>query len=302
MKQSNVAESPEFHTKSINQIELAYFEWGKSLRGVEPSILFAHATGFHARVWDQVIGLIGKRHVIAVDLRGHGRSEKTPIDHWRLFGEDLAALVRELDLRGAIGVGHSMGGHALTEAAAACPGAFRRLLLVDPVIASASNYTESGWSASQLGDAPHPTSRRKNRFASPEAMFERFKDRSPYSVFEPAALFDYCKYGLIEDRDAGEDQDRYVLACPPEIEASIYMTARSNHRVYDSVRAIEIPVMIMRARSRSDTLDSMDFSASPTWPGLVGEFQNAREVYLPEQTHFLPMESPKLVAKYVLQD
>ena len=83
----------------------------------EASLLLAHATGFHARCWDQVIAHLGERHVIAVDQRGHGRSDKMPITDWRVLGEDLDALVRALELRDLVGVGHSMGGHAMVEAA-----------------------------------------------------------------------------------------------------------------------------------------------------------------------------------------
>jgi len=296
MTQVRVRE-PVQHRARINGIELVWFEWGRELRGREPSILLVHATGFHARVWDQVVGHLGERHVVAIDQRGHGRSEKAPIRHWHELGEDLTAFVRELALRGAIGVGHSMGGHALTEAAAACPGAFHRLLLIDPVIASPDDYATAGWRVEALAGRMHPTTKRKSRFESPEAMFERFRDRSPYSHFEPAALRDYCEHGLLPDPDG----DGWVLACPPETEASVYMTSRTNPGVYDSVRALSIPVLILRARERWGEADVMDFRSSPTWPGLVHEFGNAREIYLPEHTHFLPMEIPGRVAGWVLQ-
>jgi lipase len=91
-----------------------------------------------------------------------------------------------------------------------------------------------------------------------------------------------------------------VLGCPPEIEASIYMTSRTNGAVYDSARAIGIPVLILRAKRPRDRSDVMDFASSPTWPGLVREFKNGREVYLANHTHFLPLEAPKLVAEYIL--
>jgi hypothetical protein len=126
-------------------------------------------------------------------------------------------------------------------------------------------------------------------------MIERFRDRLPYARFTPAALRDYCRYGLLP-APAGEG---YVLACSPETEASIYMTSRTNPGVYASVRALAIPVLILRAREPAPDRDVMDFSSSPTWPGLVREFRFGREVYLPDQTHFLPMEAPELVATYV---
>jgi len=291
------SEAPEKQRVQVNGVELAYFEWRRELRGREAPILLAHATGFHARIWDQMIRHLGERYIISVDQRGHGRSQKTEITHWEVFGRDLAAFVRELDLRDVLGVGHSMGGHAMTEAAAAHPDRFRRLVLIDPVIASPGDYRDGGWMISSLGGQNHPTAKRKNHFASIDEMFERFRDRKPYACFDPSALRDHCQYGLLP----APDGDGYILACPPEIEASIYMTSRTNAAVYDSIRAIELPVLILRAKRPPLDRDVMDFTSSPTWPELVHEFQDGREIHLAEHTHFLPMEAPELVARYVLE-
>ena len=290
------SESPREHRTQVNGVEIAYFEWRPELRDRQAPILLAHATGFHARVWDQVIQHLGQRYVIAVDQRGHGRSEKTVIRHWRVMGEDLAALVRELELQDVIGVGHSMGGHAMAEAAAACLDRFRRLVLIDPVIFGPSDYRNAERMAEHLGGQMHPTAKRRSRFASPEEMFERFRNRPPYARFDPSVLRDHCEYGLLP----APDGDGYILACPPEIEASIYMTSGTNGSVYQSIRTIQTPVMILRAKSPRGERDLMDFASSPTWPGLVHEFPDGRERHLSEHTHFLPMEEPELVARYIL--
>jgi len=289
---------PTEHRVDTGRIELAFFEWGVEHRGAAPTLLLVHATGFHARCWDPVARRLGDRHVIAVDQRGHGRSEKTEITHWDVFGQDLAAFVRALDLEGLVGVGHSMGGHAMVDAAAAEPARFRNLVLIDPVIAEAGAYGEGGWMISALAGKPHPTVKRKRHFDSPEAMIERFRDRVPYSVFHPEALDAYCRFGLLPS-ESGEGFD---LACPPEIEASVYMTSRTNAGVHDSIRALDLPVLIVRAKLPAPDRDTMDFSSSPTWPGLVGEFANARDLHFADRTHFLPMEIPDTIAELVLEE
>jgi hypothetical protein len=38
----------------LNDVELAYFERGVR-SAARPSLLFAHATGFHGRIWDRII-------------------------------------------------------------------------------------------------------------------------------------------------------------------------------------------------------------------------------------------------------
>jgi lipase len=288
---------PFEHRIRANGIELAYFEWGLPFAGREPTILLCHATGFHARCWDPVVRHLGDRHVVAVDQRSHGRSTKTPIEHWKVFGEDLAAFIRGLDLRDVLGVGHSMGGHAIVDAAAACHDRFERLVLIDPVIAAAGDYAGGGWSLSPPAGALHPTAKRKRHFASPQAMIERFADRAPYDVFEADALDAYCTHGLLPAEDGGG----FVLACPPELEASVYMTSRTNAAVHDSIAALEIPVLILRAKLPPPDRAAMDFSSSPTWPGLVGEFRNGSEIHFADRTHFLPMEIPERVASLILE-
>lgn len=287
-------EAPTEHRVRANGIELAWFEWGATRAGRAPTILLAHATGFHARCWDPVVRHLDGRHVVALDQRGHGRSERTAIRHWKDFGRDLAAFVEALDLRKVVGVGHSMGGHAMVDAAAACADRFERLVLLDPVIAAPGEYGGGGWT---LGRAQHPTAKRKNRFPSVEAMIERFRNRPPYSFFVPEALRAYCTWGLVP----AEDGDGFVLACPPEIEASVYMTSRTNPGVHQSARALSIPVLVVRARLPPPDRGVMDFSSSPTWPDLVHEFANGREIHLADRTHFIPMEIPAWVAERVLE-
>ncbi len=289
---------PTEHRIATGRLEQAYFEWGAEHRGSGPTLLLVHATGFHARCWDAVVSRLGARHIVAVDQRCHGRSEPRSFDHWNVFGADLAAFVEALDLVDLVGVGHSMGAHALVDAAAAERSRFRNLVLIDPVIASADDYQTGGWTISKLSGAPHPTSKRKRFFDSPEAMIDRFRDRKPYDVFVPEALDAYCRFGL-RPVPSGEG---YELACPPEFEAAIYMTSRTNAGVYDSVRSLELPVLILRAKRPDPDRDVMDFSASPTWPGLVAEFPNAQEIHFEDLTHFLPMQVPDVVARLILEE
>ena len=176
----------------VNGLELAV--WNREGEGVP--LVFAHATGFHGRCWDQVIQRLPGRRIIAPDARGHGRSAKpAPPYHWMAFAEDLAAM----EIEGAIGIGHSMGGHSVTAAAARRPGMFRALLLIDPTIFSPEHYgPPEDWGF---------IARRRGVWRSAEEMFERFKDRPPFDTWDPAVLRDYCNYGVLEDGR---------LACPPE--------------------------------------------------------------------------------------
>jgi pimeloyl-ACP methyl ester carboxylesterase len=279
---------PDERHVQLRDIRLALYEWP----GRGPLTLFVHATGFHARCWDGVIGELPRIHALAVDLRAHGSSEQRPPYTWDRFAEDVLALVRELDLRDVVGVGHSMGGYCVAHAAALAPERFRSLVLVDPVILDPAilELRKAG--------GTHPASegvrKRKKDFVSPEAMFERFRTRAPYSTWREDVLRAYCLHGLRQD-PRGEG---YTLACPPEIEADIYERS-GDQRIVPLLPRIEAPATVLRARERKDAGPVHSFAASPTWPATAAALPRGRDVYLPERSHFLPMEAPELVARYV---
>ncbi len=191
-------------------------------------------------------------------------------------------VAKELGLRGAVGVGHSLGGHAIALAAAMEPSVFSSLLLVDPVIQMPDRYDGHQKEVDFIA-------RRRARWKSAEEMFERFRVRPPFSAWKPEILRDYCEFGLLPDGD------EFVLACPPEIEATIY--ERSNWPDADisaELSMIQTATTVMRS-GKLMTREKFDLSASATDPNLASRMANARDVYLPECTHFIPMEHPELI-------
>jgi len=286
------ADEPVAHRIPANGLNFACVEWRPALRGIEASLLLVHATGFHGRVWDRMLAHLPERHAFAIDQRGHGRSEAAPVAHWSDFGQDVAGIAAALDMQQAVGIGHSMGAHALVQAAALAPGRFSRLILIDPVIAAPQAYHQA---PPTFPGGEHPAARRQSRFASPQAMFERFATRMPYSLFDPLALRDYCEHGLVP----APDGDGWTLACDPRTEAAVYMNGRGNPGVYASIRALDIPVLVVRARLPTPERNPFDYSFSPTWPGLAAEFRHGREIHVADRSHFLPMEAPAQIADIV---
>lgn len=277
---------------SVNGVNLCWFEWGPEHRAAG-TVLLVHATGFHARCWDQTVAHLGQRHVIAVDMRGHGRSGKQPPYTWDVFGKDLSAFIEALSLENIVGAGHSMGGHSLCQAVAAVPSRFARIVLVDPVIVSPQAY--AAFEPASGGD--HPVARRRNLFDDAQAMFDNLRYKGSYGLWQEQVLRDYCQYGLLPNPDG----PGYVLACPPLVEATIY-TGSAGTDIYGLLDRIEIPVTILRAEPRDESNSAMDFSKSPTWPELVKCFKRGGDVYLPELTHFIPMQAPDKVAHYIAGD
>jgi pimeloyl-ACP methyl ester carboxylesterase len=110
-------------------IRLAHREWP----GGEPPIALLHGLASNLKIWQQVAARLAPRfRVVALDQRGHGRSDK-PDD-----GYDFDTVVA--DARGALGqlgvdrpvlVGHSWGGNVALHYAATVDPPPRALVLVD---------------------------------------------------------------------------------------------------------------------------------------------------------------------------
>lgn len=281
---------PATRSVRVNGISLTYYEWRAKPGNHEPPLLFAHATGFHGRTFDAIAEHFPDRRVISLDLRGHGRSEGEPIKDWRTLSDDVNALLDQLRIRRAVGIGHSMGAHTLVQCASERPDAFSRLILFDPVILAPEFYAADA--ALFTSDAPHPAIRRKRDFASPQAMMERFAPRDPYCLFAPRVFEDYCRYGLKEHESGG-----YTLACSPEMEASVYASSRSNPGIHEAAKQVQVPALIVRAQQT----DLNDFKGSPTWSMLAEIMPKGKDMPRPDRTHFHPFEDPTDAARIIAE-
>ncbi|PKW26399.1 alpha/beta hydrolase family protein [Phycicoccus duodecadis] len=99
---------------------------------VAPPVVLLPGTGLTARDWDHVAhDLAAHRTTHAVDLRGHGDSDRPGRYSTALMAADVAALLDVLDEPAVDLVGHSLGGLVALRVAAERPGRVRRLVLED---------------------------------------------------------------------------------------------------------------------------------------------------------------------------
>ena len=113
-----------------NGVELHVRRWSGD--GV-PYVL-VHGLASNARLWDGVADelAVAGHPVVAVDLRGHGRSSK-PDDGYDIasVADDLRALVGELGLDRPAVAGQSWGGNVVVELAARHPDVTRAIAGID---------------------------------------------------------------------------------------------------------------------------------------------------------------------------
>jgi sigma-B regulation protein RsbQ len=110
-------------------LSIAYDVRGKG----EPTLVFLHGWCSDRESWkNQLDVFAGDHRVVAIDMGGHGQSGKDR-KQWSVTGlaGDVEAVVKKVDLKRVILVGHSMGGPVSLEAAKRMPGTVVGVVGVD---------------------------------------------------------------------------------------------------------------------------------------------------------------------------
>ncbi|WP_217210634.1 alpha/beta fold hydrolase [Streptomyces sp. AC550_RSS872] len=117
------------HIVVRDDVRISCRDWG----GSGLPVVLLHGLAGHAGEWDAIARDLSPRYrVVAVDQRGHGASERRPRDVSRAaYVADTVAVLEQLSLRQPVLVGQSLGGHTAMLAAAAYPGLFRALVMVE---------------------------------------------------------------------------------------------------------------------------------------------------------------------------
>jgi pimeloyl-ACP methyl ester carboxylesterase len=96
-------------------------------------LLLLHGLAGHCAEWDPLADMLAARYrVVALDQRGHGRSERRPPDVSRTaYVEDAAFVADQLGLVRPVLVGQSLGGHTAMLVAATHPELARALVMIE---------------------------------------------------------------------------------------------------------------------------------------------------------------------------
>jgi pimeloyl-ACP methyl ester carboxylesterase len=268
--------------RSTDGVQLAAYDLG----GHGPDLLFIHATGFCAQVFDRLAtSLAPAYHCWAVDLRGHGRTT-TPGSvgfGWSGFADDVLAAVDGLSLDRPVAFGHSSGGAAVLLAAADRPDGFASLWCYEPIV-----WPEPERARRRAEGLAEGARHRRDRFASRQEAYANFASKPPLSGLAPDVLRAYVEHGFEDEPDG-----TVTLRCRPEVEAAIYLAAIDGDR-FARLADVTCPVVV-GAGERSDAV-------TPERAGpIVHAVRRGRLAPFPGLGHFGPLEDPEAVAEAVLR-
>lgn len=274
--------------RAVNGVQLRVTDWG----GEGDTIFFGHPTGFLGKIWKPIIERLRVRgyagRIVTFDQRGQGMSSK-PDDcySWRELVTDTAELVGELGLEGALGVGHSAGATFVASAAAARPGSFRRLVLIDPILfGSLAKTSERAKNNSSMSKRART---RRLVYETRDEMFEALRNRAPYDGWTGEALRTYVDLGTFDRPDGAVE-----LLCPGRIEAQLYEGALEIDPVAEFAK-LQIPVLLVGA-------DDSNAFREPLRRMAMDALSDARYLEFRNATHFIPQEYPDKIAELLVAE
>jgi pimeloyl-ACP methyl ester carboxylesterase len=166
---------------TVQGLAICLCEWGPA---TGKPVLCVHGTRDHGASWEAVATTLVAQgyHVIAPDLRGHGRSDHVaPYSQYQLrdFVSDLAQIAEALGKQPVTLVGHSLGAIIAVLYSAAYPASVERLVLVEPPLSPMPEAEQSFAQQMALGLKAVEAVRHHTAMPDLQAAAERLRQVTP---------------------------------------------------------------------------------------------------------------------------
>ena len=245
--------------------------------GDRPVVLLIHGFGASHTSWISIRPKLQERYrVIAVDLPGHGYSDKYEGDY--SIKAVAAKLLKLLDLKGikrAHVVGHSWGTAISLSLAVQAPDRVRSLTLMAPFAYEKQVPPFLLWARAPL----------MGEFLFSQIWDQRLDDRLAY------AFYDVEKFATPEVTDKAKE----VMKRPGVLAAAL--AAARGIRFTEMEPAypeLEVPVLILSGRE--DRVTRLHAARR-----LNADLPNSRHKVIPLCGHLIPVEQPRKVLRYLGQ-
>jgi esterase len=255
---------------------LHYLEWpGRG--AAADTVVLVHGNSANAWWWRWFADALNASplRVIALDLRGHGDSDwvRPPAYSPQAYAEDIARLIRGLELIRPVVAGHSMGGVATLAFAERFPDLARALVAIDVPVTSTPRRNRYLRHLKALPTVAYPD------LATAQRSFRLMPNEGAIAA---PVLAEVARNSLVRNEDGG-----YTMKFDRE---SFF--GSDGIDVAATIRGIAIPLLLVRAGlSRITTVDG----------ALAAAASNplARLVTIPEAHHHLPLERPGELAQAI---
>ncbi len=250
------------------EVDLAF-----RVRGSGPAVVLLHGTSANHAVWEPIGDALESRAtVIALDQRGHGRSDKPESGYAGPdFADDVVTVLDALGLDHAVLAGHSLGGRNAWLAAARHPSRVAGAVVVDY-----TPYVE----ASVLDELDVRVAAGFREFSDVDEIERYLRDR--YTRILPGAVSRRARWGYRMAEAGGW----VPLASPDAMRRLI-----EGFRTPFDTEFREVAVPMTHLRGDGSRIVSVD-----AWARARADRPADRWVEVPDTDHYIPEEVPDLVA------
>ena len=271
------------------------------LQAIKPLIIFSHGNSFPASTYGAMTASLMERGYTVKAIEKLGHDPAYPVtSNWPHLVQQLADFTAEQVAtsnapNAVVLVGHSLGGFLSLMCAALHPdlagGLLSGVVMLDsPII--------SGWRAKALGLAKMTrlagrlgpgaiSQKRKNQWASKDAVFQHFRSKKAFALWTDDALHDYVNHGT-EPEGA-----QHRLAFDRAIETAIYNSLPHNMGVLMARCPPQCPVAFIGGQQ--------SLEIGRVGLGLTRRITKATHGHLRmiEGSHLFPIEHPLATAAAV---
>lgn len=260
------------HVADLDGVRIRYLDTG----GAGPVVLCLHGTSMTAHAWGHLAASLREAaRVIAVDMRGHGASDRPPTSYSiPELASDITALIGRLDLHGVTLVGSSVGNQVAVRVAAEAPDRIAGLILSDP------SFFVSDTEIVKYLRSHH--TRRRNYPTRAEA--EAYATALPQRAGLSPALHRMAMEGDFRQEADGTWSWAYDL---PAI-TKVFLNLSADQSA--DIAAVRAPVLVLNA-DRSNVLSGAQAQA------LVKAFLDARLEVVANSNHTIWGDQPELLAE-----
>jgi pimeloyl-ACP methyl ester carboxylesterase len=124
----------------FNGVRVAYQDQGKG----KDVVIFIHGWTCNSEFWNGQMSAFANHRLIAIDLPGHGKSDKPKVDYtMEYFAKSIDAVMKKAGVKRAVLVGHSMGTPVIRQFYRLFPEKVAALVVVDGMLRQFGNKAES---------------------------------------------------------------------------------------------------------------------------------------------------------------
>lgn len=273
---------------NVRGLSFHYRDWG----GEGRDVLLLHGLASNARFWDLVAPFLNEFHVVAVDQRGHGLTDKPDSGYeFPSFSDDATGIIESLGLKQTLLVGHSWGGNVGMQLAADYPQLLSGLVCIDGGIIDPSAKPGATWEETEKALTPPD-------FASMKLTWETFLNRAK----KWGSYLQWSEHAEDFLKNNFEVQpDGYVV---PRLQREKHMRivrAIWDQRVSRLYPDITCPVLLMPARRNnpSESERSWQETKEIEVERAMKLMPNARMVWMEDSVHDVPIQRPEEVAQVI---